>query len=264
MTTPEPTIRVRVDPANPGQFFACCGLLELADRLWDGAEGWFETDLFLAAPTASPDELRTLWALLDKVCCAEVTQIDPEDDYSSAIFLGAPFDLRLDWWKDNRSGGQPLKVWAGSMKPVRIAEAMQAAVRNSIGKVQPDSLFDIGEVVLGSDGKKVEPFYFDSRRGSNAQSLDIGFAPDSLQMTTGAYPAVEFLCLVGLQRSRPAPTAAPRVFDYHTWTIPLRPSVLPSVVSGLLAHPGARCYRFENGFRTDQRKHKAFLPATLI
>ena len=24
--TPEPTIRVRVDPANPGQFFACCGL----------------------------------------------------------------------------------------------------------------------------------------------------------------------------------------------------------------------------------------------
>src|SRR5262249_45500109 len=28
-TIPEPTIRVAVDPANPGQFFACCGLLEL-------------------------------------------------------------------------------------------------------------------------------------------------------------------------------------------------------------------------------------------
>ncbi len=25
-------------PTNPGQFFACCGLLELADRLWPGAE----------------------------------------------------------------------------------------------------------------------------------------------------------------------------------------------------------------------------------
>ncbi|TWW08183.1 hypothetical protein E3A20_26890, partial [Planctomyces bekefii] len=24
---------VNVDPTNPGQFFACCGLLELADRL---------------------------------------------------------------------------------------------------------------------------------------------------------------------------------------------------------------------------------------
>ena len=41
MTIPEPTIRVNVDPTNPGQFFACCGLLELADRLWPGAEGWF-------------------------------------------------------------------------------------------------------------------------------------------------------------------------------------------------------------------------------
>ena len=42
MTNPEPSIRVNVDPTNPGQFFACCGFLELADRLWRGAEGWFE------------------------------------------------------------------------------------------------------------------------------------------------------------------------------------------------------------------------------
>ena len=27
------TIRIRVDATNPGQFFACCGLLELASRL---------------------------------------------------------------------------------------------------------------------------------------------------------------------------------------------------------------------------------------
>ena len=31
-------IQLNVDPTNPGQFFACCGLLELADRLRDGAE----------------------------------------------------------------------------------------------------------------------------------------------------------------------------------------------------------------------------------
>jgi CRISPR-associated protein Csx14 len=40
--TPEWLIRVRLEPTNPGQFFACCGLLELAHRLWGGAEGWFE------------------------------------------------------------------------------------------------------------------------------------------------------------------------------------------------------------------------------
>ncbi len=45
MTNPEP-IHIKVDVTNPGQFFACCGLLELADRLWPGAEGWFDTTTF--------------------------------------------------------------------------------------------------------------------------------------------------------------------------------------------------------------------------
>ena len=41
---PDASITVAVDPTNPGQFFACCGLLELADRLWPGAEGWFAAE----------------------------------------------------------------------------------------------------------------------------------------------------------------------------------------------------------------------------
>ena len=36
-------LSINVDPTNPGQFFACCGLLELADRLGSGSEGWFES-----------------------------------------------------------------------------------------------------------------------------------------------------------------------------------------------------------------------------
>ncbi len=39
-------IRITVDPANHGQFLACCGLLELADRLWPATEGWFEKGKF--------------------------------------------------------------------------------------------------------------------------------------------------------------------------------------------------------------------------
>lgn len=41
MRTADPSIRVKVDPCNPGQAFACCGLMELADRLCPEAEGWF-------------------------------------------------------------------------------------------------------------------------------------------------------------------------------------------------------------------------------
>ena len=57
MTYPEPSITVKVDLTNPGQFFACCGLLELADRLWPGAEGWFEGDQFHIACVGTLDEL---------------------------------------------------------------------------------------------------------------------------------------------------------------------------------------------------------------
>ena len=59
----EPTIRVRVDPTNPGQFFACCGLLELADRLWGGVEGWYaagEPFFCLRLPVAEDRSLAKL------------------------------------------------------------------------------------------------------------------------------------------------------------------------------------------------------------
>jgi CRISPR-associated protein Csb3 len=80
-------------------------------------------------------------------------------------------------------------------------------------------------------------------------------------MTTTAYPAVELLCLIGLQRCLPGKTDVPRIYDYFTWSEPLAPALLPAAVSGLLPHVGAHGYRFENWFRTGQRKHKAFRTA---
>ena len=259
MSEPAPAIRVTVDACNPGQFFACCGLLELADRLWSGAEGWFAGGQFRITSACG-----TLTELLQPVRLAELRQVDPDNDTSSAIAIGPPFDLLLDWWLDERSGGRQLKVWAGTMQSVRIARAMRSTLDRT--ELQTEDLFNQGMVVYDPDApdKKVEPYYFDSRRGANAQALDIGFMPDALHMTTAAYPAVEFLCLVGLQRARPAPTASPRVFDYFTWSIPLSAPLLPTATTGRLGHVGAIGYRFENAFRTNQKKHKAFLPATPI
>jgi CRISPR-associated protein Csb3 len=257
MTNPEPNITVKVDVTNPGQFFACCGLLELADRLWPGAEGWFADVEFYIAYGGAIEEL------LDKCTDADLEQIDPDDDMASPMRLPKPFDLTLDWWADERGDGKQLKVWAGSMRSVRIARALQKAI---IEVSDLECLLDHSAVVYDPDQprKKVEPYYFDSRRGWNAQSLDIGFAPDSLKMTTTAYPAVEFFCLVGLQRYRPAPTKQRRVFDYCTWNEPL-----PAVIAAVAAHGALPCatlqtYRFENAFRTAQKKHKSFLPATPI
>ncbi len=257
MNNREPTIRVNVDVTNPGQFFACCGLMELGDRLWPGAEGWFEGATLRIGGNA------TLSHLISALSNTKLVQVDPGNSTSSPIEVNGPFGrLRLDWWHDDRAGGSQLKVWAGSMESVRIAQAMQNAVRNDRRFQSPD-LFNLGLIVYDPEHpeKKVEPFYFDARRAPNAHSRDVGFAPNDLQMTTTAFPAVELLCLIGLQRCRPARTRQTRVFDYFTWSWPLAPELLPAVVVGELSSAGCHRYRFENSYRTGQRKHKAFRSA---
>jgi len=251
MANPEP-IRINVAPTNPGQFFACCGLFELAARLWREADGWFEKRQFCIACSG------TLPELVREVSQTELIQLDPSDQTGSAICIGQPFGLRLDWWHDDRAGGKELKVWAGAMESFRIHRAMQQAMRKAC--FQSPDLLDVGLIVYDPDNpeKKVEPFYFDARRGPNAHSRDVGFAPNDLQLTTTASPAVEFFCLVGLQRCLPAPTGRPRVFDYYTWGQALPPELMPAAVSGFLSQAGLARYRFENWYRTGQRKHKAF------
>jgi len=250
------SIRINVDPKNPGQFFACCGLLEMADRRWPGVEGWFEGQQFCT--TGNGD----LTELVDATVRAELIQLDLDDDTSSPIAIGSPFRrLRLDWWQDDLAGGKDLKVWAGTMESMRIARAMQHALRDE--RFRSPNLFNVGVIAYDPDNteKKVEPYYFDARRGPNAHSRDVGFSPNDLQLTTTAFPAVELFCLIGLQRCLPAKTKQHRVFDYFTWTHPLLPELVQPVGSGAVPLPGSGGYRFENWYRTGQKKHKAFRSA---
>lgn len=255
---PQPSITVNVDVTNPGQFFACCGLLELADRLWPGAEGWFGEDgcaFHLACDGTLP-------SLVDAIANAELVHTDPTDLYSSPLLLAGPFrSLSIDWWMTDRTGARDLKVWAGTMESVEIACAMQHAMRNN--QFHSPNLFNVGMVVMtpGDSNKKKEPYYFDARRAGNAHSRDIGFSPNDLNLTSTAHPAVELLCLIGLQVARPAFTSETRIYDYFTWKIPLPSSLLLAASTGKLTLPGQRGYRFENWFRTGQKKHKAFRPA---
>jgi CRISPR-associated protein Csb3 len=251
-------IRIRVDVTNPGQFFACCGLLELAARISPGAAGCFEAKEFVISKALSLENLIT------SIVAAKLVKLDSEDTTASPILVPAPFGIRLDWWKTGDRASSDLKVWAGTMESFRIARAMQHAMRAP--EFSTADMLNIGTVAFDPDDAltKVEPFYFDARRGPNAHSRDVGFAPNDLGMTTIASPSVEFLCLVGLQRVRPVPTDKPRIFDYHTWTVPLPPEVAVVAAAGLLPAVGARGYRFESWFRTGQRKHKAFITAKPI
>jgi CRISPR-associated endonuclease/helicase Cas3 len=293
---PKPTFSVNVDPTNPGQFFACCGLLELADRLWPdpGAEGWFADGKFHVTCEGT---IPTLFAELRKVGLSSALTPELQAERESlekrkrelkrerkslpkkeetrrkelgtlfregSIRIGARFNLLLDWWQSNDDSNP--KTWAGSQAVIRIAGAALTASGSASTAPSP---FDYSCIMRAADegeeadedGDKVEPFYFDARRCPNAHSRDVGFSPNDLDLTTTAHPAVELLCLVGLQRCLPAKTDESRIYDYFTWSQPLAPVLLPAAVSGLLPHLGSRGYRFENWFRTGQRKHKAFRSA---
>lgn len=274
----EPAIRIRVDPTNPGQFFACCGLLELADRLWHGVEGWFDDSHFCIKTLEGTATLCELMTAAHDIELANVGSTDDQDDdndgendsedETATLIIVSPISLRLDWWKD-----KSLKPWAGSMSVRKIFLAMCSAIDpfNSdpfnYRKVVFDPVATTVTKKRGAKSKKRdprEPFYFDARRGANSLSLDIGFAPDPLKkilnLPTVAYPVIEAMSLVGLQRCRPKPTDTPRIFDYFAWRDPFPVSVLSVAVQGLIGNGNG--YHFENAFRTTQRKHKAFNPAT--
>jgi len=250
---PKPAIRINVDVTNPGQFFACCGLLELADRLWPKicVRGAFCSNHFHISACSSDCSLKQI---IERFVLAKVVQLDIHDNAASPLHLDAPFDIRLDWWQKvgaakkepvDIGGGDQLKPWAGKQFGPSIFRLM----KNACGDIDLESPLDVPLAVYDNQkGKRkkktISPFYFDARREET--SLDIGFSPDVQDMSVMAYPAVESLALVGLQRFRPVvdDDRRPRSFLYTAWAEPLSPAVAMAAVSGMMSVQSCGTFRF--------------------
>jgi CRISPR-associated protein Csb3 len=280
--TNKPNIQIPVDLTNPGQFFACCGLLELADRLWPGAEGWFERRKFCIVTV---DRSKSLSDLLDQTKSLRFDvgdDSDAEEDGDDSDDKAGPIEpillqwkdekaaIHLDWWSD-----KSVKPWAGSMKERVILRAMLDAIDPKHQRPFDDLrrvLYQSPKLTKAGKKKapaKKEPFYFDPRRGNKSHPLDCGFSPDTHKMEAECCPALEALCFIGLQRARPAPTDVANQSRYNIWTKPsdddpgLPASLVGGVTCGVVPWPSLGTYVFDNYFRTDQRKHKTFSQATL-
>src|SRR5689334_6008238 len=126
-------IRLDVDLTNPGHFFGCCGVFELAQRLWPRATAHFEAAQFVVSDG-------NLEELVTKTAQAPLEVLEPANQTSSALRLAEPFDLRIDWWKVERG----LKTWAGTMKVHRIAASLQRDLPNTLSA----GFFNDGHVVI--------------------------------------------------------------------------------------------------------------------
>lgn len=286
---------VNVDILNPGQFFACCGLLELAHRLWPGIEGHFEArgsqaSFIVQAPTS--DGLK---CLLDHLCRCDISGLTEEEQQErrqleerkrqnrlsdteeerrkelgrqareGKLYLKDPFHLTLDWWQTESEDVSP-KTWAGRQEIHKIARAAQKALCEALrNNLNLFNLLDYGCVLrtpseyaqeTRGTAKPVEPFCFDARRYVHA--LKVGFSLDLQDAEIVAYPAVELLALIGLQRFRPVPSSERWSLEYTAWFQPLSAVVAAAVVSGAIPLAQSKKYRFRLMFRDDQKRYKAF------
>lgn len=240
---------VQVDLFNPGQFFACCGLLELGHRRWADCTGWFENNAFYLEKPDVDDPVSEVIRLLQN---AElVADSNAEDSKTSPLLLGNPFGLRLDWWQ-SEEGIEHLKTWAGQQSVGRIACAMKAAIPEPKPGMGPLDVLQ-QSLVVRSEGETVEPFYFDATR--HADRLDTGFSLDRQDAEVAAHPASEVLCLIGLQRFRPDQVDE-WTFAYAPWMIPLSAIVASAWVSGTLGK--TLRLHFPVLFRDERKRYKAF------
>jgi CRISPR-associated protein Csb3 len=281
------TLRVRVAPANPGQFFACCGLLELADRLWNGAEGWFEEDgcgfRVRLLEQRSPVDAAELPTALS-TCALRNAMTDPQrrrrEELSATpkkerkrdpaieaekktldalwreapVWLGPPFDLRLDWFLDDRANGSTFKTWAGQQSVIDIATGLQAAV----GRVDWPAVA-IEDWLIAGDGSACGAFNFDSNLGAIGTDRDVGFSFDPLGIGVRSNSLIELAAFVGLQRFRPLSTPRENRHAFSLWSDPLPPSVASAAASGALGSAPGQRFEFRLLYRT--KYLKSFLPA---
>jgi CRISPR-associated protein Csb3 len=274
----EPNIIVNVDVTNPGQFFACCGLLELASRIDPYAVGGFDRGHFAVSGEGVASVLDRLFeckvdteAVGDQSAESDddhrnVNQVDSHRGRIYPMKLGRPFNLRLDWWNDRQAQDQKLKTWTAGqrvtdlflgyhkrgkqkgevvLKPI---PSMRDHFRRAV-KQSPDDWLRAAlpiEVPMA--------FSYDSRLSRN-NALDLGHVGDSRMAFS---PGVDVLTLIGLQRFRPLTIETWSRNRFCTWHRPLPVQIAPVAALGLIPQFILGCFEFPIKARDAQGRYKLF------
>lgn len=240
---------VRMDPLNPGQFFACCGLFELIDLEKPGALSRFV--LNEARPREASfivSEDADLNQILARLRSATPEFADGESDPPAPVRPAIlPYNgqmLVLDWWLDDfRQETVPLKCWAGQVTTAKLfSELLPMLDETSSG----GDLFDRSRMTKSKFG-------VDPRSAWNA--LDFGFSPNEHGTDAATFPAVDILAAIGLQGFRPD---GGRRLAYHLWQVPLPAAIARVAFRSPWDGLPSRGYRFSIDKRGQSYKYFTF------
>lgn len=258
------TSSIPVDLRNPGQVFACLGLMEAVEILigpvtggfvWQGQET--QVRFTLTAPGGDDPVLTALRFLAgaEAVALAPVgselaakepgvrTRAAPEDTYPCpepetpsalpALLVGPGGEIPLSSWADgSHIGRDNMKFWAGAGGYSGVA-----LTRDALDLVRPlagDGLATIATAPFAFTRPQSSSFRFDWRR--DYIPLDVGFSPnDHGEVRMVGYPLVELLAAIGLQHARPL-RLNKLLYRYGAWGAEL-PTLFARAMLGL-GNPG--------------------------
>lgn len=253
---------VPVDLRNPGQVFACVGLMEATEILTGPCEGWFaysEDSTDARFELAASGERNPVANVLEFLAQSEVVAVAPRGSDLSTEKWKVPtemapgysfpgplpqspatlpvrlrcggLELRIEHWLDGeRSGRDSVKFWAGAGGYPGAALARDAV--SCLSGLEGERLSEATSDPFSLAAPMDSSFRFDWRR--DYIPLEAGFSPnDHPAIGMAGYPAVELLAAVGLQHSRPA-RISPRdklAYRYHVSSVRL-PIMLIRAVLG--------------------------------
>lgn len=245
-------ISIPFDPTNPGQFYACCALIDLFDLSGARVQSRFEVsdDHPRTAEFALLSEQQIdLSLLLGELRAASFEVVNHAEKAVKPIRLRlARGEILLDWWFDPfRSKTVSIKCWAGQVTTERLIAELLPVIDPTANAL---NLFQIPRMMKTRFG-------VDPRSAWN--SLDLGYSPNEHNQDATTYPLVELLGAIGLQGFRPKSDIRSSV-GYSAWKNWL-PRV-PARRAATIGWPGLSCSSYQFSIEKRGQSYKFFTFAT--
>lgn len=259
------TIKIEVNPANPVEYLACCGIFEIASRFDETTLAHWQVDDSETSFNlgTSLSEQKLLGIILPTLIDWDKWKAD-DNNGNEVIRLSAEFSspenqteiFVFDWWYEsltpdggiNKSGW---KMYAGQQK----AEKITLDMTQKCQKLSCENLPGL----LKQNSKVSGSFGFDPAASRNA--LDVGYSPNDLNLPVMTNPFAQLLAMFGTQNFfATRAKASGRIdssrgwarekgkyyFDYSLWLLPVPINLARGLANRPPNFPGVKIKTFRS------------------